>query len=351
MNRFFISLFCSVVLQCPFYIYPQADVLVIDGFVRDQKDESKLAAVRVEVMQNGNDFAKTITKDNGKFEFKLPLEADYMLQFFKRGYVGKKISINARNIPPEDAAFGYEFGGWNVKLFREVEGLDVSILDKPIARIVYDTVANVFTYDKEYIKLVENEMEQMEKDYKKKLKEEALAQKREAKRLEAERIAAEKAAARKKAEIMAQKERERKEKEAVAKARAQQKEKEEKRARQLAAKKAEEKQKQKDRIEYAKINGKSGGKADSVAMPEPPNKKSEKFQQALAKKYPQGITEERYKEGNISYIRRVIVDGSRGTEYIEAVHPWGGRFFFRNGESITERVWQIETEKNFNKDK
>ncbi|MFQ5334792.1 MAG: hypothetical protein ACE5DN_01825 [Flavobacteriales bacterium] len=343
----FLCLF-SVAFFCT--SFAQENILKINGVVRDQKDESKLSAVHVAVQQDGMPFRKTITADNGRFAFRLPLESYYVVEFTKRGYFSKKISVDARHIPPGDAAFGYEFGGWNVKLFREVKGLDVSVLDQPVARIVYDTVANVFSYDKDYIKLVEKQVEKLKKDYKKKLKEEELARKEAAKRKEAERIAAEKAEAKKQADLLAQQQRERKAREAAAKADAQRKAREEKKARQLEARKLAKEHKQRNAQISVKISGHSGGGRDSVSMPAAPDKQSVAFQQQLAKKYPQGITEERYKEGNISYIRRIVVEGPKGTEYLEAIHQWGGRFFFKNGEAITERLWILETETRFRKD-
>ena len=74
-------------------------------------------------------------------------------------------------------------------------------------------------------------------------------------------------------------------------------------------------------------------------------KTKEEFLQALAKLYPKGVTEEIYMEGNVKITRRIVVDGNSGTEYKMSEHPWGGMFWFKNGTSINESVWNTETVK------
>jgi len=68
------------------------------------------------------------------------------------------------------------------------------------------------------------------------------------------------------------------------------------------------------------------------------------YQKELAQKYPKGITEEISTEGNKTITKRIVVSGETGNEYKKVVHNWGGVFFFKNGESVTERVWNQETQ-------
>ncbi len=69
------------------------------------------------------------------------------------------------------------------------------------------------------------------------------------------------------------------------------------------------------------------------------------FQKELAEKYPSGITEEVTVDGNKTITRRVRVSGGKGDEYKRVEHGWGGVFYFKNGDAVTERVWIQETEK------
>lgn len=71
----------------------------------------------------------------------------------------------------------------------------------------------------------------------------------------------------------------------------------------------------------------------------------EDFQKDLGNKYPTGTTEEITTEGNRTTTKRIIVAEGKGNEYKKVVHSWGGVFYFKNGEAVTERVWTQETEK------
>lgn len=73
------------------------------------------------------------------------------------------------------------------------------------------------------------------------------------------------------------------------------------------------------------------------------DKKSEAFLAELAARYPQGVTEEKYKDGNKSITKRIVVEGNRGTEYMKVEHDWGGVFYFKNGDAISQNKFESET--------
>lgn len=70
----------------------------------------------------------------------------------------------------------------------------------------------------------------------------------------------------------------------------------------------------------------------------------EEYQKELAEKYPSGITEETAMEGNKTIVKRIVVREGKGNEYKRVEHNWGGIFYFKNGDAVTERVWKAETE-------
>ena len=74
------------------------------------------------------------------------------------------------------------------------------------------------------------------------------------------------------------------------------------------------------------------------------DKKTNNFVALLAVKYPQGMTEKTYQEGNKKITKRIIVKGNLGAEYMKIEHSWGGVYYFKNGDVITEYVWQKEAE-------
>ncbi len=63
----------------------------------------------------------------------------------------------------------------------------------------------------------------------------------------------------------------------------------------------------------------------------------------LAKKYPEGITEEITQESNRKIIRRIVVRGNEANDYLKISYSWG-TYYFKNGDiSISENVWNAET--------
>lgn len=67
------------------------------------------------------------------------------------------------------------------------------------------------------------------------------------------------------------------------------------------------------------------------------------FLSALAKIYPEGITEELVTAKNYTIVRNVINQGGVVTVYEQRTWDWGGVFWFKNGDiSITESLYKLE---------
>lgn len=74
-----------------------------------------------------------------------------------------------------------------------------------------------------------------------------------------------------------------------------------------------------------------------------PDATMEDFQRDLAKQYGEGVTQRTYRDGSRTVTERIVVRGSVGNEYKRVEHPWGGKFYFKNGKSISEETWNQET--------
>lgn len=74
-----------------------------------------------------------------------------------------------------------------------------------------------------------------------------------------------------------------------------------------------------------------------------PQTSLEEFQLDLAKQYNEGVTQRTYQEGQRVITERIVVKGDKGNEYKRVEHPWGGKFFFKNGTPISEETWNQET--------
>lgn len=66
----------------------------------------------------------------------------------------------------------------------------------------------------------------------------------------------------------------------------------------------------------------------------------------LAQEYPQGVTEESDNVGNKVVIRRIVVMGNKADEYRKVIDKTG-KFYFKNGRSISERTWNSETNPSY----
>ncbi|MCI5059091.1 MAG: hypothetical protein MRY83_23465, partial [Flavobacteriales bacterium] len=491
----------------------QRDVLRIDGKIREGKE--KLQNVKVSLLSDGEEIAQINTEKSGRFKYILPLQKDYFVVFSKPGYRSKYILVQATNIPEGDAAFGYEFGGLDVSLFKKVKGLNDKALDQPIAKIVYDTNQYKFIFDATYFEQIQEEMDSLkdalaekqedteellaletaaaqeeqdeiaaleaskenigqnvsddlgpsaeelqkqkelaeaerkieeekkrlealeaerkkqeqEKARKAKEEEQRLAEEAEKRRLEAleqKRKEAEakqkalEAEAKRKAEEEAEKQRlkeleekrkeeeaeierlkeiermqkaaeaekkrleelERKKKEeeaeiqrlkeleekrkeeeaarlaaeeAAKKKAAEQAEKErleklqeeklaeEKRQAELAAKQKEEEEYRKKKEAFEKAKAKLEAEKKKLAAQKTQNAAAPDKSKEIVAANPPGITKKVFRQGNKTITKYTIVNGEVGTEYRRVVADWGGKYFFKNDISITEREWTQET--------
>lgn len=98
----------------------------------------------------------------GKVDFKLPLQRKFSIEISKKGCVSKIIEINTKM--PQNKVKNYEFS-FDIGIFEEVKGLNVSVLKKPIAKINYNTFMSVFDYDYNYTGKINTEIEKMYRDY------------------------------------------------------------------------------------------------------------------------------------------------------------------------------------------
>lgn len=81
----------------------------------------------------------------------------------------------------------------------------------------------------------------------------------------------------------------------------------------------------------------------ATVSPNQPKSYADYARSELAAQYPQGVTEESYTEGNKVIIRRVLVQGNKADEYSKVIAKWG-TFYFKNGQSISEHIWTVNTE-------
>ena len=72
--------------------------------------------------------------------------------------------------------------------------------------------------------------------------------------------------------------------------------------------------------------------------------KRSQYTNELAKKYPQGVTEELVMEGNVKITKRIVVQGNKGTLYTKRETGFGAVYYFKDGVTITEAEYSKNTE-------
>ena len=72
--------------------------------------------------------------------------------------------------------------------------------------------------------------------------------------------------------------------------------------------------------------------------------KQSQYTNELAKKYPQGITEEISKEGNSKITKRIVVQGNKGNLYVKKETSFGTVYYFKDDVTITEAEFIKNTE-------
>ena len=111
-----------------------------------------LSDVSITILDEARGTAEVYQTDKaGKCRFNLPLKRQFEIRVSKENYVSKTIMINTE--VPEDMIYNYKLF-FEMALFESKEGVDVSLLSKPIGKVAYDTLLNRFNYDQQYTRLV-----------------------------------------------------------------------------------------------------------------------------------------------------------------------------------------------------
>jgi hypothetical protein len=137
--------------------------LAVDGVVYE--GSSKVEGSVVILTKDGVEIERTVTSKNGKFKFFLKPGGDYLVSVTKNGYVTKSINMNTKNVPPTLIPEGTVIPtNPDVTIFKEIEGVDFSILDQPIGRMTFNPKLQDFEYDRNYTVSIQKQLEKMMAD-------------------------------------------------------------------------------------------------------------------------------------------------------------------------------------------
>ncbi len=133
--------------------------LTISGEV-DNSEDKPLAGAFIKLFEKGN-LVKTITTGaDGIFNFQLGLNSEFIIEVSMEGMVTKLFNINTA-IPD------YEKGSWDrtfsVTLFEPCPGVDMSLLQNPVFKLVYNSMNREFLPEKSYDKIMLEKLQQLMK--------------------------------------------------------------------------------------------------------------------------------------------------------------------------------------------
>ncbi len=126
--------------------------LNIEGRLLDQYDNHTLNTGIIQVYRNGSRLHLITTGKEGQFTFELDREGDYTLVCSKAGYFDKKIGLSTKGVSSLEKAKSSDMNSnykcqVDVTLFREVKGVDVSVLKESIGNIFFNAEKNNFSFE------------------------------------------------------------------------------------------------------------------------------------------------------------------------------------------------------------
>ncbi|MDQ3109010.1 MAG: carboxypeptidase-like regulatory domain-containing protein [Bacteroidota bacterium] len=144
------------------YLEMRGRILKSEGQQRDESKNPLDSAVVSVVNEGGKTIWSGFTDAKGRLNIRLPLGKKFTMYFNKKGFVKKFISVDTHvtGDPKKNFDFTYD-----IDIFEKVDGLDVTVLDSPVAKIAYKPYDKTFTYDAAYTNKVNAGLQKMYHEY------------------------------------------------------------------------------------------------------------------------------------------------------------------------------------------
>jgi hypothetical protein len=153
----------STIQSKDFYLELRAIVRQLKSDETAKTSEIKLLDSTLITIYSGEvPYSEFWTNKKGKCLFKLPLDKNFKIEISKTGFVTKYIMISTKVPNDKRDIFSFSF---DVDLFEEIKGLDVSVLKQPIAKVAYNLTLEGFAYDVAYTSRINTDLKKMYKNY------------------------------------------------------------------------------------------------------------------------------------------------------------------------------------------
>lgn len=303
-----------ILLSLNFHAQKKVNSLDLEGTV--SADRTTLQGAVVTVHRDGKYFTSFVTANDGEYNLYLPLGSEYLVTVTKKDFIKKIYTVDTRGVPAENLADQFPVIEADVDLFKTQKGIDYSLFDEPMNKYFYNSRKDNFDFDKEYLKSMQAQVAEFRRNEKQLVAE---------KKAEAEKKKQEQVLAMQKAE------REKFDAEALKKLEEEQKV--------LAARKPVTSNVLEDIVVTP-----SASSVNEVVL----KKNNDQKIAAVLLQYKPGVTEEVLQAKGVIVIKRVVVRDEMAWVYLKKIFSWGGTSFSRDGQPITESIFEQETKSHRN---
>ncbi|MCW3103880.1 MAG: hypothetical protein JWO09_2320 [Bacteroidetes bacterium] len=146
-----------------YYVELRGYIRQLKGTENEKANEIRpLDSVLITIYSGDIPYSELWTNKKGKCDFKLPLDKNFRIDISRKGFVTKSILVSTKVPNDQKDIFNFSF---DVDLFEEVNGLDVSVLKNPIAKVSYNLAMEGFAYDVTYTSKINADLKKMYKNY------------------------------------------------------------------------------------------------------------------------------------------------------------------------------------------
>jgi hypothetical protein len=152
----------SLVPEGQNYLEMRGRVLKSQGQQREDEKVPLDSAIIAVINEGGKTVWLGSTDSKGRLNIRLPLGRKFNMSFTKKGYVKKLISVDTHVSGENKKNFDFTY---DIDIFESVQGLDVTVLEAPVAKIAYKPFDKTFTYDAAYTNKVNAGLQKMYREY------------------------------------------------------------------------------------------------------------------------------------------------------------------------------------------
>ncbi len=149
-------------------ILSQNHVFQVSGTIKDDDSGRKLPGALVVVYQDGIELQRAELDKSASYSFELPLGFIYVLEYQRENFTTKKTQLDFSDIHDGDSnnTSTLTLFDLDMKLFKNIDGFDTSILDTPIGIGAYNADTKKFLFNMDHtermMQRIENELNRLD---------------------------------------------------------------------------------------------------------------------------------------------------------------------------------------------